>query len=207
MNFEEIKRKMDADNMDKIQMPTNIKQLDKSKIPIEKVRNRMRGEIFTQLFIIVIFFATPSFIEMYQLPKAIYYILMFITSLITLLYLAKMTWFLQKTSNLNGNSRDTVLAFIHDLKLTLEVYKTAVISASLLLPLSMVTVVLGSIQVKQELFTNFITLNVSNITLLISIIAYLLIAAIIYIITVKWADKLYGVHLQDLQKTLKEFDV
>lgn len=207
MNFEEIKRKMDADTMDNISLPTNIKQIEKSKIPIEKVRKRMRVEIFTQLFTMVIFFVAPSFIEMYQLPKAIYYMLMFITSLITLLYLAKMTWFLQNTSNLNGNSKDTVLAFIHDLKLTLEVYKTAVISGSLLLPLSMVTLVLGSIQVKQELFTKFITFNVSNITLLISIIAYLLIAAFIYIITVKWAEKLYGVHLQDLQKTLKEFDV
>lgn len=206
MNFEEIKRKMDADKMDNIHVPTNIKQVEKSKIPIEKVRKRMRGEIFTQLLIIVIFFTVPLFIEMHQLPNAVYYILMFVTSLITLLYLATMTCFLKKTSNLTGNSKDTVVAFIHDLKLTLEVYKTSVVSGSLLLPLAFAALLVGS-HAEEGLFTKYITLDVSNSFLLICIIAYLLIAAFIYISTVMWADKLYGVHLKNLENTFKEFDL
>jgi hypothetical protein len=221
MNFDEIKRKMDADAMEGITLPTNIKQLQESKIPIQKVRQSMKGEIITQLIIIVLFFAAPSFLKMDQLPKGIYYILQFITSLITLLYLAKMTWFLNKTSDLTGNSRDTVVAFIHDLKLTLEVYKTAIIAGSLILPISILTLFLGSGKMhigvrnvesanaipQEGIFLKFISLDMSLNILLISIGTYLIVAAFIYIVTVKWTDKLYGVHIDKLKETLKEFEI
>ena len=125
MNFDNIKAKMESENMEDVQIPKRIEGIETSKMPIQKVRKSMRGEIITQLICIVAFFAAPSFVEMHQLPKAIYYILMFITSLITLGYLAKMSWFLNKTSSLNEGSKETVVTFINDLKLTLEVYKTA----------------------------------------------------------------------------------
>jgi hypothetical protein len=87
MNFEDIKQKMNAENMDDNQFPTEIKDLKTSKMPILNVRKSMKREIFTQLVVIMLFFAAPNFIELHQLPKGIYYILMSITSLITLIYL------------------------------------------------------------------------------------------------------------------------
>jgi amino acid transporter len=213
MNFEEIKRKMDSDGMDDMSVPTNITQLKDSKIPIQAVRKSMKSEIITQSLIIVIFFAVPSFLAldeltaMSQLATAIYYILQFITSLITLLYLAKMNWFLRKTSDLGGSSKDTVMAFIYDLQITLEVYKTAIISGSLILPISMLTLGLGFGLAPAGLFEKFITLDFGLTTLLLIIGGYLLTAVGIYYITVKWADMLYGIHIKDLQTTLKEFEV
>jgi hypothetical protein len=213
MNFDEIKRKMDADAMEDMAVPTNIKQLKDSKIPIQEVRKSMKSEIITQLLIIVFFFAIPSILEVNketalgQLPKAVYYVLQFVTSLITLLYLAKMNWFLKKTSDLNGSGKDTVMAFIYDLQITLEVYKTAVISGSLILPISMLTLGLGCGLAPEGLFMKLITLDFGITTLLIIIFGYLLVAAGIYYITVKWADMLYGVHIRNLQRTLKEFEI
>lgn len=206
MNFEKIKQKMDAQNMDSNEIPTNIKHLETSKMPIQKVRQTMRKEIITQLVIIVLFFSIPSFKEMNQLPKAIYYILMFVTSLITLGYLLKMSAFLHKSSNLGGHSKDAVLSFINDLKLTLEVYKTAIISGSLLLPLSMVTFYFGRVKMNEELFENLILLNISSTSLLLYILGYLIIAILIYFLTLQWSNRLYGVHIKNLENTLKEFE-
>lgn len=207
MNFDKIKDKMDSERMDDIQFPNKIGDIESSKMPIQKVRKTMRGEIITQLICIVVFFAAPSFVEMYQLPKSIYYILMFITSLITLGYLAKMNWFLNRTSNLNASSKESVVNFINDLKLTLEVYKTAIIAGSLLLPFSVLTFLLGIEHVDEKIFTNLILLNMSNIMLIISAGGYIIIAILIYLGTVAWSNSLYGVHIKKLEKTLKEFDL
>ncbi len=213
MNFEEIKKKMEGQEMNELSLPTNIKQIEKSNLPIQKVRRSMRSEIATQLIIIVLFFAAPFMIPMDQLAKGLYLILQFVTALITLLYLAKMTWFLNKTSDISGSSKDTVVAFIYDLKLTLEVYKTAVIAGSLLLPISLLTFCLGIGKVqlntpmsREDIFLKLISLDMSNTNLLIIICGYLFIAAIIYYGTVKWADRLYGVHVKNLQTTLKDFE-
>ncbi|MDX1602281.1 MAG: hypothetical protein R3209_04375 [Salinimicrobium sediminis] len=207
MNFDNIKNKMDAESMHDIQVPKRIDSLESSKLPIQKVRKTMRGEIVTQLICIVVFFAAPSFVEMYQLPESIYYILMFITSLITLGYLIKMSWFINKTSNLNADSRETVLTFVHDLQLTLEVYKTAILAGSLLLPFSMLIFLLGIEHVDESIFTKLILLDMSPIMLLISALGYIVLAVLIYFVTVAWSNSLYGVHIKKLKNTLKEFDL
>ena len=207
MNFDNIKNKMDAESMHDIQVPKRIDSLESSKLPIQKVRKTMRGEIVTQLICIVVFFAAPSFVEMYQLPESIYYILMFITSLITLGYLIKMSWFINKTSNLNADSRETVLTFVHDLQLTLEVYKTAILAGSLLLPFSMLIFLLGIEHVDESIFTKLILLDMSPIMLLIGALGYIVLAVLIYFVTVAWSNSLYGVHIKKLKNTLKEFDL
>lgn len=207
MNFDNIKNKMDAEAMDEIQVPNSMEGMESSKMPIYKVRKTMRGEIITQLLCIVVFFAAPSLVEMYQLPQSIYYILMFITSLITLGYLLKMSWFLKKTNNLNEGSKETVIAFINDLKLTLEVYKTAIIAECLLLPISLITFFLGIEQMDEIIFTRFILLDMSTIMVISCIVGYIVAAILIYFLTVAWSNKLYGVHLKQLENTLKEFDL
>jgi hypothetical protein len=217
MNLDDIKKKMEAEAMKDLSVPTNIKQLEKSKLPIQKVRNSMRSEIISQLVIIIIFFTVPFVLEMNQMAKGLYFILQFITALITLLYIAKMTWFLSKTSKISGSSRDTVMGFIHDLKLTLEVYKTAIIAGSLILPLSVAALFsgsgklhlsLGNIQLGgEDLFFKLFSLDMSPTNLMICIAIYLIMAAGIYYITVKWADSLYGVHIDKLEETLQDFEV
>ncbi|PZW43747.1 hypothetical protein LX95_00071 [Mesonia algae] len=55
MNFEEIKHKMNTDSMDDNQIPSKIKNMEISKLPIYKVRKSMRSEIITQIMIIALF--------------------------------------------------------------------------------------------------------------------------------------------------------
>jgi hypothetical protein len=166
----------------------------------------MKREIFTQLVVIMLFFAAPNFIELHQLPKGIYYILMSITSLITLIYLGKMSWFLNNSSSLGNQSKDSVISFIQDLKLTLEVYKTAIISGSLLLPFSMICIYLGRMDMDSKLFENIISLNVSNTTLFLYAIGYITVAILIYIISIWWVNKLYGIQIKNLELILIELN-
>ena len=207
MNFDNLKQKMDAENMDNSQIPTQIKDLKTSKMPIQKVRTRMIFEIITQLTCIVFFFTFPSFIKLNPLAKGVYYIIMFVISLITLGYLAKMVWFLKKTSDLTSGSKETVLGYIYDLKLTLEVYKTAIIASSFLLPFPMIALSLGHATKHETIFNNLIALNITPTQILIYALGYLAFALIIYFVTVSWSNSLYRTPIKQLEKTLQEFEV
>lgn len=207
MNFDNLKQKMDAANMENNQIPNHIKDIKTSNMPIENVRKRMITDIITQLACIVLFFIIPSFIKLNPLAKGIYYITMFVISLITLGYLAKMVWFLKKTSKLTGGSKEAVLGYIYDLKLTLEVYKTAIIAGSLLLPFPMIAIALGHATKHETIFNNFITLNITPTQILIYALGNLAFALIIYFVTVSWSNSLYGTPIKQLEKTLQEFEV
>lgn len=207
MNFDNLKQKMDAENMDNTQIPTNIKDLKTSNMPIEKVRKRMITEIIVQLVCIILFFIFPSYITMNPLAKGVYYIMMFVIALITFGYLSKMVWFLNKTSKLSGDSKETVVGFIYDLKLTLEVYKTAGIAGSLLLPFPMIALAMGHATKHETLFNNLISLNLTPTQILTFALGYLVFALIVYFVTQSWSNSLYVKPIKELEKTLQEFEV
>ncbi len=200
---------MNSENMDDTQIPRRIKDLEASKMPIQIVRRRMRNEIIITLLSIVFIFFAPRFlnIQMHPLAEGIYYISIFLLSLMTLLYLIKIGWFLNKTSNLNKGSKETVLAFINDLKLTLEVYKTAMISGSLLAPIYAISLFFGRARMDEGAFTDLILLNMPPATLILYIVGYLVLSVLIYFITILWSNWLYGTHIKELEKVLKEFEV
>lgn len=206
MDFDKIKELMDNENQDDFQLPTSLENLKESQMPIAKIRKTMKGEIVTQLVGIVVFFAFPFLVKMYELPRAVYFIFMFITSLMTLGYLAKMGWFLRRTSNVGQQTKETILNFIHDIKLTMEVYKTGIIAGSLLLPVSMAAIFMGTVRVGKDHFSEWFLLQMSIPTLLLVILGYLISGVFIYWITVKWADQLYGVHVRKLEEILKQME-
>jgi len=206
MDFDKIRELMDDENRDDFQLPTSVANLKESQMPIAKIRKTMKGEIVMQLFCIVFFFTFPCFVEMYELPRAVYFVFMFITSLMTLGYLAKMVWFLRRTATIGQQTKETILRFIHDIKLTMEVYKTGIIAGSLLLPISMATIFMGTVQYGADRFSEWFLLQMSSTTLLLVIAGYLLSGLIIYYITVKWADQLYGVHVRKLEEILVQLE-
>ena len=207
MNFDEIKEKMNAENMEDAKIPKNISALNASEMPIEKVRKTMRNEIFILFVSFVVLFASPSFRPLYPLAEGIYYIMLFVTCLIALGQVVKMTWFLNKTRNMNLRSRDHLINYIFDLKMTLEVYKTASISGGVVLPFSVLSYVTGTKDFDESVFTNLILLNISTQTLFISILIYLVVAAIFCYVTILWVDKLYIIHIKKLEEILAEFEI
>jgi hypothetical protein len=159
-----------------------------------------------QLVGIAVFFAFPFLVKMYELPRAVYFIFMFITSLMTLGYLAKMVWFLRRNSAIGQQTKETILNFIHDIKLTMEVYKTGIIAGSLLLPISVAAMLMGIEKYGPDRFSEWFLLQMPTSTLLLVIFGYLLSGVFIYYITVKWADKLYGVHVRKLEDILTQME-
>lgn len=210
MNFDELKdemrRAMDQDETDSILPIATISA--ESKMPIEEVQKTMRSEIRTQLLCIITFFVAPFLLQfvppmiLEPFPMGIYLIFMFLTTMMTLGYLAKMVWFLNRASTVQVGTRETILTFIFDLKLTLEVYKTAIVTGSMLLPISFAAFFMGNGHRAQWLYKCF-TLDVSAATLLMLICGYLSTVGLFYYVTTMWAERLYGTHIRTLERLLE----
>lgn len=204
MNFDDIKSKMDKDS-EELQLPNSLGQLKDSQLPISRIRKKMKSEIIGQLLVMVIFITAPLIDELYPLPRTVYVLFIGLIILITLGYLVKMILFLRTTNDLGIHTKDALCAFIHEFKLTMEVYKVAVISSSLLLPFPALAFLLGQVDKgNQELFNQWFLMQVPTSDLLTFLGCYLLAAAFIYFITVKWVKGAYGNHLRDVENALQD---
>lgn len=206
MNFENIKRKMEEE----LSYDDASYQIDLSRgknNPVQKIRTNMKSEIIMQLICIIVFFAYPVFIEMHDFPQSVYIIFMFLICMMTIGYILKLSSFLKKTTDLTMNTRETIHQFIFEAKLTLEVYKTFIISGSLLLPIAVFAGYNGSVHLGDgQLFERWFNLNLNPSELLLLVVGYLVLAYAIYAITVWWANSLYGKYLNQLDNLIYQLN-
>lgn len=206
MNFEDIKQQMDNQNMDDQVIPNHINELKKTQLPIQKIRRNIKTELLTQIGVILLLFTIPGFIEMNPVAKGMYFILIFITSLITVTYLIKINGFIKRTSNLSFTVKDVLATTLSELKLTLEVYKTAVVSGSLLLPAVAFILIKGRNSIDESTFLDIITFNIPFEKIILYIIGYLAAAITIHIVTNWWTNVLYIKYINDLENTLEKIE-
>ena len=206
MKIEDIKQAMARQKEGELSLPKSMDHLKNSQLPITKVRKTMVTEIITQLMLVVIFFSFPFITEMQKEPQALYLILMFVVCTITLGYVLKMWRFYVCTEDLQCNSKDTIQTFIFNLKILLEVYKTAVVAGSVLLPVPMAAYILGSSEKTMQLYHQLFALEFTPLQLLLLALAYLLLAVIFYLMAVKWSDYLYGRQIKKLEDLLKQYE-
>lgn len=206
MNLDNIKSKMDSDNMDDYTIPQSIIELKTTQLPLQKVRRNLRNEILIQILVFICLFTIPNFWEMNEIAKGLYFVLLFITTLITTTYLLKMSTFLKRNADISPNSKQVLINIIHELNLTLEVYKTAIVSGSLLLPILVFVVFTGKAKFEETLLYDLITFNISFNHLILYIVGYLLISILIVYTTNWWTNYLYGKYIKSIEKTLDEIN-
>lgn len=206
MNFESIKKQLDDQNMDDLIIPRRIKELKSSEVSVKKISKRIKYELTAQTAAMLVFFAAPAFIELIPIARGIYLIIVFIIALISSTYLIRLELFRRRSLSFSSNTRDVLASIIEDLKLTLEVYKSAVISSSYLLPVVVYIVARGTVKDSESDFMDVITLNIATEKILMLIAGYILIAVAIYQFTVLWTRLVYGRYLTDLEYSLEKID-
>ncbi|GLR16093.1 hypothetical protein [Portibacter lacus] len=206
MNFDNLKSKISSESND-FQIPNSLSDLRKSQLPIDKVRASMKSEIITQLCFILVFFSVLFFVELYPLAFSVYVIMMTLASIITLMYLVRMMKFVKNTNKISGDSKSSILYFVHELKLTLEVYKTAVMGSSLLLPVPVTALFFGNTKTTSpDLFSRYFLFEGDIVTTIICISIIIIVGILFYFTTIWWAEKLYGKYITQLEDLLEALD-
>jgi len=207
MNFEDLKDEMDQE-MGLHENPMPEIDLNRGQNnPVQLIRANMKREIIIQLVAIVIFMVYPSINPLPELAESTYYIFMFLISIMTLSYVIKLFFFLNKTSSLARTTRDAVRDFIYETRLTLEVYKSFATAGSILLPVPLFAL-LSKFKMSgdQYLFEKWFLLDIPTSTLVWTILAYLMMALLFYMITARWSTRLYGKYLKSLDQILGDLD-
>ena len=207
MNFEDIKKEMNEEvNLEEAKTPTIDLNRGKNN-PVEMIRSNMKKEIVTQLVCIVIFMSYPLVVDMLSLNEAVYYIFIFITSLMTIGYILKLGLFLKKTRNFATNTKETIQTFVFEAKLTLEVYKSFIIAGALLVPVPVFALLTANNSTGIVVdFERWFLLDISTLEMVFLLIGYLILAVLIYFITVGWVKLMYGKYLRNLEVVIEDLE-
>lgn len=206
MNFDNIKDKMNAENMDENDIPSSIKTLKASLLPMQQIKKRMILEMILQLLAILFLSVCPLFVQVYALPLSVFYVSVFVSAVITVGYLIKMFLFLKQTNNFALKSKDMLVEYINKFNCTLEVYKTALLSAYLLMPIALLAFILGSHHFDESVFTNLFMFKVSGMTLFLYVAGYLTLSASAFFKTIWRTNKIFGAPISKLESILEQFN-
>jgi hypothetical protein len=178
--------------------------------PVQIIRKNMKGEILTQLVGILFLMSYPFLAPIDAFSRSTYLIFMGITSMMTLSYVIKLSFFILKTSDFGSSTKEALLTFMFEAKLTLEVYKSFIIAGSLLLPVPVFILLSRDNDLLENGMTVFekwfrLDLTGGEFTILIGV--YAIAAVGFYFITIGWAHMMYGKYLKQLQSIIDNFSV
>ncbi len=209
MNFEDLKKAIDEDANKQPSANLKINFTKGKNNPVSIIRRNMLTEIIILLVGAVIFLGVPLRYELSEKAEAIYIISMFISVLMLIACAIRFSLFLKNTLPFTLDTVSSLNQFIFDAKMTLEVYKSFSISASLLIPVPVSALVTGNIHsalYRPGLFEKWLFLNLNSSEIIGLISAYLLCITLLYFTTIWWTRFMYGKHLSTLTDLLKKID-
>lgn len=204
MNFDEIRIVLNQEKVN-IEIPSSIRNLQESKLPIQVIRRRMLIEITALLIAILVSFSAPFFVELEPFAEKVYFVSILLGAVINLGYIWKMNQFLKKTNQMTVNTKDAIQQYIYDLKLTLKIYKTASFFGSLFLLIGAVAIYIGKTK-GGEILYNWMTLTISISNILILLLGIMISVFSIYALVSFCTNQLYGKYLAKLTGILKTFE-
>ena len=206
MDFNALKNILDQDDTSTLRLPKKMDELKKVQLPMDRIKQNMRSEIYMQFGAMAFFSLVPFIHPMPALAQYLFWSSLIAVAAITLIYVLQLQHFLKQQSKVTMGSLLTLSSYIQQLKATLAVYKTGVIASSLVLPFTFGFFYLSLANTTQEAYTNkLIALSSANFFLPF-LVVYLLLVLAIYYITEWWTKKLYGTYLTDLETTLAQLD-
>ena len=125
----------------------------------------------------------------------------------TIGYILKLALFFKKTRNFATNTKETIQTFVFEAKLTIEVYKSFIIAGALLLPVPVFALLTANNSTGIVVdFERWFLLDISTLEMVFLLIGYLILAVLIYFITVGWVKLMYGKYLRNLEVVIEDLE-
>ena len=203
MEFEQLKQSIDRSaNKKAFVAPELLKLLGFD--PVGAIRRAMRREIVYQ-FLIACLFLSLYWIPFWEneLQRSLYLICMFITAMMTMGYICKLSRFLLTKSPIDYtvNTRQFLDEFLSQVKITIAGYESFVISGCFLLPISMFALLADA-----KTFDKWIHLRLNNLEFAGLVAGYLVIVAFVVLTTKSWTQWLYGRRIGQLEELVQQLN-
>lgn len=203
MNFDDIKDAWnnDAEN-EKLHVPASIDQLKSAQLPIEKLRKGMKGEMYVQLFSLLIIGLVPQIIFLSPVFVVPFYTLYVAMLGVSLYYFFKLYVFYKSSGAVTLTSKESLYELYYEARLSIEMYKSCtyvlcpfVLVMGALLFLSHRGVVLANVK-------GFSMTNEGLALILSSALVTSLFSA--FLVTEYWVKYSYGKYIRQIKSLLDE---
>lgn len=199
MNLDELKSAWNADNTDDVRIPSRIKKLGTAKLPLDKLKRKMKNEFYMQSTSLLLAAFGPQLLHINPSLHAFYYAFYVLSVVISVYYMNLFRLFYNKINYYTAGTKDNLLEIYYEFKLNLERYHAF---AFLLLPTTIVA--LGFYHYSKLLqrgegisaISHEAIISFSSLTMLVSIFVILT--------TLAWTKYLYGPYLGQLKTILDE---
>lgn len=124
MNFDELKKQWD-NQAEPVMKIKNEVLFQKANTPIEKVRRQLRMDFYSNLIMLIVFLLVIIFVPFAPEIKYVCSISSVLVFLFLLYYGVRMYRFYKESYRLEYNSKDTLLWFSYELRLIIEMIKSA----------------------------------------------------------------------------------
>lgn len=203
MDFNALKQLMEQETTEAVKVPNRLAELQSTRLPMDKIKRTMQTELIMQLACMVFFLLVPMMIQLPNVAQLLVGCSLLVVIGSTVIYLWQMQRFLKNNSQGTENSVQLLTRYVHQLRATLAVYKTAIITGSLVLPFTLALLYFGMISPTTEAFWRHFDFALYSLEFLYLTLGYLFIAIAIVGITEWWTRRLYGGYLADLENTLQ----
>jgi hypothetical protein len=204
MNFDDIKAAWNNDSDDRVEVPASVTRLKSLRLPVEKLRRKMRYEFNIQFISLVIIGVLPI---RYFKPILIvpYYALYFVVVVISVYYFSRFYIFYKSLSSNTLRSKDNLYALYYEARLNIEMYRSYTYT---LIPFMVICMVMGmecrtvDPKMQQTMLDAILMRQSAVISLVPRFILMLLFMMGLTEMKIRYS---YMPHLEQIKKVLDEF--
>jgi hypothetical protein len=197
MNFDKLKSDWNQEPEKELNIPENLERLGKSKLPIEIIQKNMRYEFWSTIIGTFISAFLPQIFNIRSSFYTTYYILYAFYCTLAVYYFYEFYKFYKILNNYSGNSKDNLYEIYYEIRLKIETYRTYGYSLTPYVIASIALIFLDFKSEKDASISDLLSKNYLSTLLFFlgGVLGY-------YIISLKYINSTYSIHLQRIKSLL-----
>ncbi|GEP90157.1 hypothetical protein SAMN05660909_01588 [Chitinophaga terrae (ex Kim and Jung 2007)] len=203
MNFDDIKDAWNNDEEnEKLRVPASIDQLKSAQLPVEKLRRGMKGEMYVQLFSLLIIGLVPQIIFLSPVFVVPFYTLYVAMLGVSAYYFFKLYVFYKSSGAVTLTSKESLYELYYEARLSIEMYKSY---TYVLCPFGLVMGALLILSHRGAALTNLYDFAVANEQVALILSASLVTSLFsVFLVTEYWTKSSYGKYIRQIKSVLDE---
>ncbi|HEY0056599.1 MAG TPA: hypothetical protein VGB63_14695 [Pedobacter sp.] len=198
MDFNDIQSAWNSDKPENVELPINLEKLKSANMPIDKVRKKLRSELFVQMATMIGFGFIPMLKWFPVNMTSIFYIIYSVMVVISIYYLGKLFFFYKRLDKTSLNTKDSLYETYYDIKLNMELCKTF---TNALIPFAILLVFIFYTDPK---YSHIFNGPLSQSHLLYISVKFIVVIILAILSAELWVEFYYGKYVKQIRKILDE---
>jgi hypothetical protein len=201
MDFNDIQNAWNNENTGEIRVPNHLEKIQSASMPLTHIKKGLKREAYLQILILLCGLV-PVFIKFNLNYLVLFYLVYFISVLVSTYFLIKIKDFYKIVNNKNISTKDNLYETYYEIKLFMEVYK---IISTVSIPFGFIYMILIPLGSKTEKIIKIVEGMQSPEILFVGlIIGFVLWLTGCWFLIKAHAELFYGKYAKEIKKVIDE---